>query len=107
MKFRHAALALLAWLLMVRPSNRDDAPLSEWTVSHSYVSEEACESALNKSRDQASAKLGRYDSMTEQQRDRLQHDQKAFDEEQADKDSFDVAFRSACIASDDPRLKEK
>jgi hypothetical protein len=105
---RHAAaLALVGWYLMVPPNRRDDAPLSEWTISQSYPSADACQSAQNKNRDQAHAKLEQYDSMTGQQRLNLEHNQKAFDQETNDRDNFNAAFQSACIASDDPRLKEK
>jgi hypothetical protein len=102
-----AALALVGWYLMMPPNKKNDAPLSEWTVSRSYDSAQACQSAQNKNRDQAAAKLKTYDNMTDQQRRDLQHNQQAFDQETADSDSFDQAFQSACVASDDPRLKEK
>jgi hypothetical protein len=102
-----AALALVGWYLMVPPNKKNDAPLSEWTVSRSYDSAQDCQSAQNKNRDQAAAKLKTYDNMTDQQRRDLQHNQQAFDQETADSDSFDQAFQSACVASDDPRLKEK
>jgi hypothetical protein len=65
------------------------------------------QSAQNKNRDQAAAKLKTYDSMTEKQRRDLQHNQASLDQEMADSDSFEAAFQSACIATDDPRLKEK
>jgi hypothetical protein len=108
MNLRHAAaLALVGWYLMMPPSKKNDAPLSEWTISHSYASAEACQSVQNKTRDQAAAKLKTYDNMTDKQRRELQHNQAALDQEMADSDSFDAAFQSACIASDDPRLKEK
>ena len=108
MKPRHvAALALAGWYLMVPTSKKNDAPLSEWTISQSYASAEACQSAQNKNRDQVAAKLKTYDSMTDKQRRDLQHNQASLDQEMADSDSFDTAFQSACIASDDPRLKEK
>jgi hypothetical protein len=105
---RHAAaLALVAWYLMMPPNKRVDAPLSAWTVSRSYDSAEACQSAQSQNRDQAAAKQNQYDSMTDQQRRNLEHNQQAFDQATNDKDNFDAAFQSACIASDDPRLKEK
>jgi hypothetical protein len=108
MKSRHAAaLALMGWYLMLPPSKKNDAPLSEWIISHSYASAEACQSAQNKNRDQAAAKLKTYDNMTDKQRRDLQHNQASLDQEMADSDSFDAAFQSACIASNDPRLKEK
>src|SRR5271169_4331710 len=95
-----AALALVAWYLMVPPNKKDDAPLSEWTISRSYPSADACQSAQNKNRDQALAKLRQYDSMTDQQRRNLEHNQQAFDQETTDRDNFDAAFQSACIATD-------
>ena len=108
MKSRHvAALALIGWYLMMPPSKKNDAPLSEWTISQSYASAEACQSAQNKNRDQATAKLKTYDNMTDKQRRELQHNQATLDQEMADSESFDAAFQSACIASDDPRLKAK
>jgi len=108
MKSRHAAaLALVGWFLMVPPNKKDDAPLSEWFVSHSYGSAQACQIAQNKSRDQATAKQKTYDEMTDKQRRDLEHNQQALDQELTDSEKFDAAFHSACIASDDPRLKEK
>src|SRR5271157_3117240 len=108
MNLRHtAALALVAWYLMLPPNKKDDAPLSEWTVSRSYDSAETCQSAQTNNRDQAAAKLKQYDSMTDQQRRNLEHNQQTFDQETNDRDNFSAAFQSACIASDDPRLKEK
>jgi len=108
MKPRHVvALALAGWYLMVPTSKKNDAPLSEWTISQSYASAEACQSAQNKNRDQAAAKLKTYDSMTDKQRRDLQHNQASLDQEMADSDSFEAAFQSDCIATDDPRLKEK
>jgi hypothetical protein len=70
-------------------------------------SAEACQSAQSKNRDQAAAKQKQYDSMTLAQRRNPAHNQQAFDQETNDRDNFDAAFQSACIASDDPRLKEK
>jgi hypothetical protein len=108
MKPRHAAaLALVGWYLMAPPNKKADAPLSEWTVGHTYDSAQACQDALVKGREQAAAKLRHYDSMTDLQRRNLEHDQDAYNQELADNDSIDAAFHSACIESDDPRLKAK
>ena len=108
MNLRHAlALALVGWYLIMPPNKKDDAPLSEWIASSSYSSEQACQSAQTKYRDESAAKLKQYDSMTDEQRRNLEHNQKTFDQEMADKDRFTAVFQSVCIASDDPRLKEK
>jgi len=105
MKSRHAAaLALVGWYLLVPPNKKDDAPLREWIASRSYNSAQACQSAQSKYRDQSVARLKQYDSMTDEQRSNLLHNQKALDQEMADSDSFHAAFHSACIASDDSRL---
>ncbi len=106
MRSRHAAaLALVVWYLMIPPNKKDDAPLSEWIVWRSFDSTEACQSAQTVYRDQSSAKLRQYDSMTDQQRANISHNQKALEQEMADNDNFDNAWHSACIAKDDPRLK--
>jgi len=108
MKARHAAaLAIVGWYLMVPPNKRFEAPLSEWIVGHTYDSSEACQDALVKGRAQAAAKLRQYDSMTDLQRRNLEHDQDAYNQELADNDSIDAAFHSACLDSNDPRLKGK
>jgi hypothetical protein len=109
MKRQHAAaLVLVGWYLMVPPNKNDDmTPISGWIVRHTYDSAEACQAAQRKERDEATAKLRQYDSMSDLQRRNLEHNQETLDQEMADKDGFDTAWHSACIESDDPRLKAK
>jgi hypothetical protein len=108
MKRRHAAaLALVGWYLMVPPNKNDDTPLTKWIVRRTYDSSDACQAGANEARAQAAAKLRHYDSLTDSERRNLEHNQEALDQEIADNESIDAAFRSACIESGDPRLKGK
>jgi len=87
MKPRHAAaLALVGWYLMIPPRSSGQkavdsgAPLSKWTVSSAYDAAHECEGAKFLNREG--------------------HKQ--------DTDPLKAAFDAAqCIATDDPRLKEK
>lgn len=108
MKPRHAAaLALVFWYLMMPPlvrvgldprdSSRDsvapdsDAPLSKWFWSGSFDSVDACQ----RSQEKEIAKTQRRNSLS------------PFPPAEIGR-NVEVAFWEArCIASDDPRLKEK
>jgi hypothetical protein len=93
MKSRHAAaLALVGWYLMVPPltnngrSTDTRTALSTWQVLKSLASAPECEA----------------------ERNQLQHD--ANEQPNKDKNTLlaqYIAAHSQCIASDDPRLKEK
>jgi hypothetical protein len=93
MKLRHAAaLALVGWYLMVPPINNGtpeiDAPLSRWETQSSYNTAVECQSDLYIVVKQALADL---------QKPMVQ-----------DKKSLVLQFSTAtCVASDDPRFKEK
>jgi hypothetical protein len=107
MNLRHAAaLALVGWYLMLPPFIRvgpdprepgrdivapdSAAPLSKWFWSGSFDSVEACERSQEK-------------EITETQR---RNSLKTSFHARIDRD--EMAFREArCIATDDPRLKEK
>ena len=90
MSFRHvAALALVSWYLMTPPSMRDrpleepsipdlSAPLAQWTIVFSYDSSLDCESGRG-------LLMARAKSNKEKR----------------------FASDAKCIATDDPRLKEK
>jgi len=85
-KFRHTAwLALMGWYLMIPPSMTngfdDAAPLAKWFVYASYDSAHECEGS----------KFLNREGFKQRKDDRL-------------KDAFEHA---QCIATDDPRLKEK
>ena len=94
MKLRHAAaLALVGWYLMMPPMASDlrpdeAAPLATWGLVESFDSAQACKRALHKYSDEAIKKVqgGSESSTTNSAR-------------------FVVA--EECIASDDPRLKQK
>lgn len=84
LKFRHgAALALVGWYLMVPPlvglnAYNSDAPLNTWKLFLSFDSAAECEAFA----------ADRQKNAT-------------------DSDVRNAARESKCIASDDPRLKDK
>jgi hypothetical protein len=101
MKTRHAAaLALVGWYLMVPPqlvspghetANVDAAvPLNKWTVWQAFDTAIECESQLETLKEGALQR-----TQTGQSREFMQ---KLLDNQ---------FFRGQCIATDDPRLKEK
>jgi hypothetical protein len=98
MNYRHvAALALLGWYLMVprfehqgdRMTPADGAPLSTWTVSYAFDTAAECQ-AGKRSDQEVQAKRAKENPSNEYFQ--------ALSE---------GSFRSQCIASDDPRLREK
>jgi hypothetical protein len=99
MKPRHtAALALVGWYLMMPPpywskTNPRNAPLKEWTLFGRYDSAQECSDERSKMiRVQSMALLS---DLAEGVSD-------------ANRPSLSLDFKHAqCIASDDPRLKEK
>jgi hypothetical protein len=103
MNFRHAAaLALAGWYLMLppwsSPSKFDDkAPLNQWEQANAYDSAAVCEKS-------------RYDTVKDLLKGHAPNgnllDQKTLTPETADYNARLYAA-ARCIASDDPRLKEK
>jgi hypothetical protein len=99
MKPRHtAALALVGWYLMMPPpywskTNPRNVPLKEWTLFGRYDSAQECSDERSKMiRVQSMALLS---DLAESVSD-------------ANRPSLSLDFKHAqCIASDDPRLKEK
>ncbi|HVA76756.1 MAG TPA: hypothetical protein VNF27_02630 [Candidatus Binataceae bacterium] len=101
MKFRHAAaLALVGWYLMLAPRTSDKppitydttAPLSKWKIVGSYDTAKEC--------DQGKDKIPRIilqaeENMTSEQKSAY------------DQTILNLLGASQCIATDDPRLKEK
>jgi len=93
--FRHAAaLALVGWYLMVPPHLTDTtfdskAPLSEWSVYAAFDTAVACDGA------QASEEQGRKSKVA------------ANPNNAAFKSLVKSLLSSQCIATEDPRLKEK
>jgi hypothetical protein len=85
-----AALALIGWYLMAPPMHNGapnyDAPLRSWNMSKAYDSARDCE-ADREAAKQACAQVP--------------------DVEKPFTGCADTFDRSRCIASDDPRLKEK
>ncbi len=89
MKPRHAAaLALVGWYLMVPAPGNESAPLQYWSQLGSYDTAKACEQDRNQ-----------WYGMMERKGFAL----KNYQPEDV-KRSWNA---SECIASDDPRLKEK
>ncbi|MGA9725219.1 MAG: hypothetical protein WBQ86_22380 [Candidatus Binatus sp.] len=84
MKPRHAALlALVGWYLMVPIKNHLDAPMRYWSLFENYPSTKECseaQAALLKESKDPDSKIHRF---------------------------TDEIAMSECIASHDPRLKEK
>jgi hypothetical protein len=100
MKSRHAAaLALVGWYLMVTPlskhgPNGKTAPLSQWEHPYTFDSRHDCETAL------AAAHLSEARGMAEVSLRTGLSEQESI---AIPMDSIDWF----CIATDDPRLKEK
>jgi hypothetical protein len=98
MKPQHAAaLALCGWYLLAPPAlpsplrPHSAAPLSTWGLVESFDSAEACQRALSK----------KWDDEEERFQSEYPHP--------SEFEKFALAERaqSECIATDDPRLKEK
>ena len=94
MNLRHAAaLALVGWYLMTPPLYKEganwNAPLSDWSISKSFDSAADCEQARQQLVDQG-FKFNNAKTAT-------------IDQRQAGA----VFMGANCVASDDPRLKEK
>ena len=102
MNLRHAAaLALVGWYLMLPPEQGGPgqfnihAPLSQWSLEGSFDTVDDCKRGQQDG-------LGKWFSAGE---DAIKHAQT----KERDKDLLMVAWYNygECIASDDPRLKEK
>jgi hypothetical protein len=96
MNLHHAAaLALVGWYLMVAPSQGGkfypDAPLSQWNQARSFETASKCEQVRSIANQKFLDKFALYD------RDSLQ---------KVDPSQY-IDSISRCIATDDPRLKEK
>ncbi len=97
MNLRHAAaLALVGWYLMTPPPlvpPRGEvlvdalAPLSNWRVFHAYDSAKQCEQQHSAMFDEAKGHQNSTDA--------------------SERAVFQMAMSAQCIATDDPRLKEK
>jgi hypothetical protein len=112
MKLSHAAaLALVGWYLMVPPITDGEKaipPISQWGLDYSFDSAAACQAVLN-ARQENTAKTRKHEcgisadfaglmsaAKNTHDLDQLKHLQIATQQ-----------LGSVCIASDDPRLKEK
>jgi hypothetical protein len=88
MKTSHAAaLALVGWYLMTPPPDNLKAPISQWEINASYDTAEQC-----------SLEQGVYFNTGMKQRKQKLGNLRAANE---------AMLRAQCIATDDPRLKEK
>jgi hypothetical protein len=91
MKPRHtAALALVGWYLMVPPVDRQrhsltDKPLTRWNRVETFDSEQACKESLAFLLKNLKGQFQNFELAVQAER----------------------LFHGQCIASDDPRLKEK
>ena len=93
---RHAAaLALVGWYLMLAPAQGGrfipDAPLSQWIQAGGFDTASKCEQVRSLANQKFSDKFAAYDPDTLHKADPVRA----------------VDSISRCIASDDPRLKEK
>ncbi len=89
-KPRHAAaLALVGWYLMSPPPKGSTVPLAKWTYIGSFDTAVQCETRRGELADMYTNGKPAPEGMTSQQA----HDY--------------VATEVRCVASDDPRLKEK
>ena len=90
---RHAAaLALVGWYLIVPPLNRPRAAMGEWTIFKSFDSADLCQAERDREVEWAAKgeNSGKYLTLHTKSRNA----------------QFD-GTAAQCIASDDPRLKEK
>jgi hypothetical protein len=100
MRLRHAAaLALTGWYLMLPPtipnSHEVDqsAPLSQWTIRHTFPHDAGCEAAKFRVRKEALAAQAQNDATG-----RRGH---------GNPDLFCIRCHAQCVAEGDPRLKAK
>jgi hypothetical protein len=100
MKVRHApALALLGWYLMLPPADLKtcpaaDAPISKWDISQSFDTASDCETSRSRSFNEVIHGLA-------------QHQFKGTcGDAKMDPIAAQITL-ARCIATDDPRLKEK
>jgi hypothetical protein len=91
MNLRHAAaLALVAWYLMVPPYTRGpNLPLSKWSIYHRYDTPDECRLA------RSSITAGLLQDPPPDFAQRFGNNFKS------------IFARAQCVATDDPRLKEK
>jgi len=97
MKLRHAAaLAAVGWYLMVPPTIHSPSgsaqgfePINQWLHIGSFDTASACERGIK--------------AMVDSYKQQL----KANPDSEAAKNSFNAFSDAQCIATDDPRLKEK
>jgi hypothetical protein len=110
MNLRHAAaLALVGWYLMVPPTANEvlglsdpaedlvalRAPLSEWFLSHSFDTAQECQRVREK----------KYNERSRAMHDLLKSEGHPDDGPRAQIVAQQMWYQ--CIATDDPRLKEK
>jgi hypothetical protein len=106
MTLRHAAaLALVGWYLMMPPINpstdneRLDAPVSEWVIDSSYDSAQECQQAIHTLQRSLMPPRGASAESVRSQAAKAGQHARATD--------YERAIAAICIATDDPRLKEK
>jgi hypothetical protein len=105
MKSRHAAaLAIVAWYLMIPPVGIDNmvdarAPLSQWRKGVSFKSEAACADSL-KDAIQNPMTPAEYQAATQATRKAKMHPLSMAE-------MIKRTAQSRCVAADDPRLKGK
>ena len=101
-----AALALVGWYLMLPPMNEKgvftQASMSDWDQVGSFDSAVACEQAVQQGQ-HAIAVMGDQEFKQHSQREAAQNGKMAISRA----DALKRAYAGECIATDDPRLKEK
>src|SRR5262245_22527409 len=114
MKARHAAaLALVGWYLMAPPYDRkgnieNHASLGEWDLLQAYDSAAECRTALNGLKGSAEKSIAASNSTEQIARERSELQR--LKPSEVKKKLYDLEFRiplAVCVATDDPRLKEK
>ena len=115
MNIRHAAaLALVGWYLMVPPMEQGalqnpkqkkliqgTAPLSKWVILHGYDNAQQCEAVADRGRHEGSGYI--YKELNEY--GQIDAD-KSFSGRHNEIGALQMSS-AKCIATDDPRLKEK
>jgi len=105
MKLRHsAALAIVAWYLMIPPVNVDNrvdagAPLSKWRKSVSFESAKECQAALKDAIENPMTP-SEYEAAAAATRKAKMHPL-------SESETTRRMEESVCVSADDPRLKAK
>ncbi len=112
MKLRHvAALALVGWYLMMPPipdHGEPDPPISQWEIRYSFDSAASCQALLNALKTDVTRSVKRKFRVSPDYAGFMSAIKNAKSTDQINQIQIAIQrIGSLCIATDDPRLKEK